>query len=490
VPRTGLWLRVFVGLLLAVIPPLLILVGTLLLTRALLDGADPDVVAVLVIIAAIVWAAILAIVYTRTLADDIRSLVALARRGQAPEELEAGSPYAQLAAALEDRNRQVASLARQSGLVQIDDDPRRVAGDLVATVRDVLEDATWRLAILATDSTERLVPGIYRAAGETPASEPIGELEQWASVTGSELPARRIEGPWGGFTVVDVSARQGLSAILYAPWEGRSDPSPANLDLLRLVGQHAATALEHSLLYAKVRSQADELVRLSAIQSDFLRGVTHDLQTPLTSIGALATELRANERVPAEARMDLDTIAHQADRLRRMVAQLLVASRLEAGALAARQEVFAVTPLVERTWAALRANRPFELMIEGRPHLAVGDPDRLEQVLWAVLDNAVKYSPPGTPIEVTIAPRQRVLDVSVHDHGTGMDSETLERAFEQFFRSADARRRAPDGSGVGLYAARGLMEAMGGWMTASSTLGSGTVMTIGVPAEPSDGALE
>jgi two-component system sensor histidine kinase KdpD len=365
-----------------------------------------------------------------------------------------------------------------------------VAGDLVATVRDVLEDATWRLAILATDSTERLVPGIYRAAGETPASEPIGELEQWASVTGSELPARRIEGPWGGFTVVDVSARQGLSAILYAPWEGRSDPSPANLDLLRLVGQHAATALEHSLLYAKVRSQADELVRLSAIQSDFLRGVTHDLQTPLTSIGALATELRANERVPAEARMDLDTIAHQADRLRRMVAQLLVASRLEAGALAARQEVFAVTPLVERTWAALRANRPFELMIEGRPHLAVGDPDRLEQVLWAVLDNAVKYSPPGTPIEVTIAPRQRVLDVSVHDHGTGMDSETLERAFEQFFRSADARRRAPDGSGVGLYAARGLMEAMGGWMTASSTLGSGTVMTIGVPAEPSDGALE
>jgi signal transduction histidine kinase len=102
----------------------------------------------------------------------------------------------------------------------------------------------------------------------------------------------------------------------------------------------------------------------------------------------------------------------------------------------------------------------------------------------------VKYSPPGTPVEVTIAPRQGILDVSVRDHGTGMDTETLERAFEQFFRSTDARRLAPDGSGVGLYAARGLMEAMGGWMTASSTLGSGTVMTMGLPAEPSDGAGE
>jgi signal transduction histidine kinase len=486
VPRTGLWLRVFVGLLLAVIPPLLVLVGALLLRRSVLDDADPNVVAVLVVVAAIVWAAILAIVYTRTLADDVRSLVALAQRGQAAEGLEAGSAYAQLAAALEDRNRRVASLARQSGLVPIDDDPRRVVGDLVATVRDVLDDPTWRLAILATDGTELLAPGSHGATGEQPAA-PIGELERWASVTGSELPARHAEGPWGAFTIVDVSARQGLRAMLYAPWEGRARPSPAELDLLRLVGQHAATALEHSLLYARVRAQADELARLSVIQADFLRGVTHDLQTPLTSIGALSTELRANERVPGEARDDLDTITHQADRLRRMVGQLLVASRLEAGVLSAQQEVFAVRPLVERTWAALRADRPFELVVEGLPHLAVGDPDRLEQVLWALLDNAVKYSPAGSPIHVSIRPADDRLEIVVHDQGAGMDDSTRGRAFEQFFRSPDARRLAPDGSGVGLYAARGLMEAMGGSIDAASHLGSGTAMTIRIPAEPSAG---
>ena len=489
-PRTGLWLRVFVGLLLAVLPPILFLVAALLLAESMFRGTDPNLVAVFVVVATIVWAAILGIVYTRTLAEDVRSLVALAARGKAAGEGESGGAYEQLAGALEERNRQVALLARQSGLVPIDDDPRSVVSGIVATVRQVLEDPTWRLAVVACDSRELLPTGVYRVSGEEPEIEPVGELEQWASVTGTDLPARHVEGPWGAFTVVDVSVGERLSAILYAPWEGRSAPSPAELNLLRLVGQHAATALEHSLLYAKVRSQADELARLSAIQVDFLRGVTHDLQTPLTSIGALATELRANEEMPDAARTDLDTITHQADRLRRMVGQLLVASRLEAGALTPQQEVFAVTPLIERTWSALRADRPFELSVDGRPHLAVGDPDRLEQVLWAVLDNAVKYSPPGSPVAVTIRPADEQLEVAVRDHGTGMDDATRERAFEQFYRSADARRLAPDGSGVGLYAARGLMEAMGGGITADAQLGSGTVITLRIPAEPSESAAE
>lgn len=484
-PRTGLWLRVFIGLLFAVLPPILMLVAALLLTGTLFRGTDPNVVAVLVVVAAIAWAAILGIVYTRVLADDIRFLVALAQRGEHAEDVEAGTAYATLATALGERNRQVALLARQSGLVPIDDDPQSVATRLVTTVRDVLGDSTWRLAVLSVDAPDLLEPATYRGNGEEPVSEPLGEMERWASVTDTARPARHLEGPWGGFMVVDVSARQGLRAILFAPWEGRSNPSPADLDLLRLVGHHAATALEHSLLYARVRAQADELARLSAIQSDFLRGVTHDLQTPLTSIGAVATELKANEGMPAEARVDLDTIAHQADRLRRMVGQLLVASRLEAGALTAQQEVFGVQPLIERTWTALRADRPFELKTEGRPHLAIGDADRLEQVLWAVLDNAVKYSPQGSPIAVTVKAGGDQLEVAVTDHGAGMNEETLARAFEQFFRSADARRLAPDGSGVGLYAAGGLVDAMGGSIRAASRLGGGTTVTINLPAEPS-----
>ena len=127
------------------------------------------------------------------------------------------------------------------------------------------------------------------------------------------------------------------------------------------MGQHASTALEHSLLYAQVQAQADELQRMARVQADFLRGVTHDLQTPLTSIAALATEIRADGRLADQARQDLDSITHQAERLRRMVSQLLVASRVEAGVVTTQQEVFAVEPLVQRTWDALRADRLFEL---------------------------------------------------------------------------------------------------------------------------------
>ncbi len=160
-----------------------------------------------------------------------------------------------------------------------------------------------------------------------------------------------------------------------------------------------------------------------------------------------------------------------------MVSQLLVASRLEAGAVNPVQEVFAVRPLIERTWRALRADRPFELVVDGPSQLAIGDPDRVEQVLWAVLDNAVKYSPAGSAVGVSVEPDGDRMSIAVRDSGTGMDATTRERAFEQFYRSADARRLAPDGSGIGLYAARGLMQAMGGDdHDLDSQLGSGTTV--------------
>lgn len=489
-PRGGLWLRVFVGLLLAVVPPLLMLAGVLLLDESVLREANPDLVAVLVVMGAIAWAAILAVVFTGGMADEFRSFLSLAQRGEQREASDSGDAYRQLASSLDERNRQVATLAQQASMIPIDDEPRAVVGSLVSAVRVVMRDPTWRCAVLATDNEELLPIGVYQAKEDEQHPEPIGELERWASVSGSDLPARHVEGPWGAFAVADVAVSDRLSAILYAPWEGRLDPSPAEIDLLRLVGQHAGTALEHSLLYAQVRGQADELNRLATVQADFLRGVTHDLQTPLTSIGALATELRADAQLPEVARADLESIAHQAERLRRMVSQLLVASRLEAGVFTPQQEVFAVPPLVERTWAALRTDRPFELTVEGAPHLAVADPDRLEQVLWALLDNAVKYSPAGSPISVHIGPEEGRLVITVRDQGAGMDETTRDRAFEQFYRSDQARRLAPDGSGVGLYAANGLMRAMGGEIEIDSRLGGGTAIVLRVPAEPTEAGSE
>jgi two-component system sensor histidine kinase KdpD len=494
--------RLFIALLVVALPPLVafaalgVFAGEWLADRGFGAGTQLLIGAAVTV----AWAALVAIAGGRVMAGEARSMLELAERGT-PAEVERiealSDAQRRLAATLEERNRQIASLARTVRSVPIFEDAAGVARSMAEAARQLSGDPTWVLAVLRGPDEQALPPGVY-AAGADAAIEPVGDVHRWASTAEVDADgahgARHAIGPWGAFVIVDVAAGEELRAILLAPWEGRPAPSPAELALLSLLGQHAATAVEHALLYSRLRAQADELNRMAAVQADFLRGVTHDLQTPLTSIRALASELGSAAGTDASARADLDTIAHQADRLRRMVGQLLAVSRLEAGALTPSTEVFRAEPLVRRVWDALRADRPFTSVQEGEEHLVVGDPDRLEQVLWAVLDNAVKYSPAGSPIAVRLGSERAgeglraVIEVS--DEGAGMDATTLERAFEQFYRAADAGRLAPDGSGVGLYAARGLVRAMGGDIGLESKLGAGTVVRITMPAESADEVTE
>ncbi|MEA2650873.1 MAG: two-component system, OmpR family, sensor kinase [Chloroflexota bacterium] len=488
--RASLPVRVFIGLVLAVVPVLLLGIGAEVLSRTLLSTLSAGLVSIGLLVVVLGWCLVLAVVYVRSLSSEASGMITLARRGgtaptDGPES--SGNAVGQLATALEERNRQVATLAADMKSAPITGDPRDVAAHIVSSARRLTGDPTWVLAVVRTNAPELLSSGVYHAESSDPIAE-IGESERWAST--AEAPgmpqarASKIDGPWGAFLVVDVVTGGDLVAMLTAPWEGRPQPSTADRDLLSLLAQHAGTQLEHALLYATVRQQAEALDRMAGIQSDFLRGVSHDLQTPLTSIRALAVELQAEAGISETARDDLDVISHQADRLRRMVTQLLVVSRLEAGVLTPRQEILAVRPLVERTWRALRADRPFSIETSGSAQLVVADPDRLEQVLWALLDNAAKYSHPGAPISVRIQPAgAETMEVRISDEGTGMDSSSLSHAFEQFYRADHARKLVPDGSGVGLYAARGLVKAMGGEIAIESTLGRGTTVAITLPAE-------
>ena len=480
------------------LPPLIALAVILALAPEFVSAVGRGIVLLIVAIGAAIWAAVVAVIGSRAITRDISGLVELAERGAPQADVPADElPAAQrrLASTLDERNRQIASLASQFGAMPIAGTAVEVAASIVSTARRVTGDPTWHLAVFRAAGDELLPEGVY---GDDPsaASEPLGDLHRWAVSaeapgSGTDARSRNVEGPWGAFVVVDCSAGDELSAVLLALWEGRAAPTQSDLDLFGLLGMQAATAIDHALLYARVRSQADELNRMAAIQSDFLRGVTHDLQTPLTSIRALAAELRQSSVLDDAARADLDTIAHQADRLRRMVSQLLVASRLEVGAMTPAQDIFRIEPVVRQTWDALRADREFEIQDDGPAVLAVADSDRLEQVLWAVLDNAVKYSPAGSKISVRLsavssqegALEQLTAQIDVTDDGAGMNEPTRTHAFEQFYRSADARRLAPDGSGVGLYAARGLMRAMGGDIELASRLGVGTTVTLTLPGE-------
>lgn len=494
-------LRIFALIAIVALPALAVLALVLVLADRWVAEVGVSVALLVLGFGTLLWAAIVAVVGARSVTRDLQGVVALAERGAAavPElgdsEADADLSAAQrrLRLALEERNQQISILAADVAATPITGGPAEVAAQVVTVARQVTRDPTWLLVVLKAGDPGLLPSGVYDGDPESPP-RPLGELEQWAAVSGEadRHGPRQLVGPWGAVMAVNAAAGEELNALLLAPWEGRPEPTPAERDLLSLIAQIAATAIEHSLLYARLRAQADELNRMAAVQSDFLRGITHDLQTPLTSIRALAAELASTEALSHAAQSDLVTIAHQADRMRRMVGQLLAVSRLEAGALESRQEIFRAEPLVRRTWDALRdVNHRFSLSSEGDTHLVVGDPDRYEQVLWALLDNAVKYAPPGTEVRVRLAGRAAddrglVSELAVTDEGPGIPPDEQARAFDQFFRGEDARRMVPGGSGIGLYAARGLVEAMHGRLGLESAPGAGTTLRVTLPAERAD----
>ncbi len=170
----------------------------------------------------------------------------------------------------------------------------------------------------------------------------------------------------------------------------------------------------------------------------------------------------------------LEIITEQADRLSRMVRQLLTVSRIESGALRSRLEVFAPVPRVRRTWEALGATEiPFTLEDRSEGWLALGDRDQLDQVLWALLDNAVGYGG-RTPIDVTVALDPATKDLLVTDRRRrtrASRDEDRERLFGRFERGSG--RPSGEGSGLGLYASRALCRAMGGDLELDTQPGRG-----------------
>jgi len=254
----------------------------------------------------------------------------------------------------------------------------------------------------------------------------------------------------------------------------------ADQDLFELFAIEISAAIRNAQLYAHVESQNRRLVELDEAKDDFLRGISHNLQTPLASIRGYAQQLAAES---PDRRLGI--ITEQTDRLSRMVRQLLAVSRIESGALRPRQEVFAPAPRVRRTWEALgAADVAFTLEDRSAGWLAVADPDQLDQVLWAVLDNAVGYGG-RTPVQALVAtdgPGGRVT-ITVEDGGAGIAEADRERLFRRFARGAE--RPTGEGSGLGLYVSRELCRAMGGELelAPAGRAGTGAAFTISLPGE-------
>jgi two-component system sensor histidine kinase VicK len=257
----------------------------------------------------------------------------------------------------------------------------------------------------------------------------------------------------------------------------------ADQDLLELFASEVAIAIRNGQLFAQVEAQNSQLLELDAAKDDFLRGVSHNLQTPLTSIRAYSDQL-ARDRPDRR----LGIIGEQTDRLSRMVRQLLTVTRLESGALKPRGEVVALAHPIRRAWEALAAEVPFTVDDRSAGWLAVADVDQLDQVLWALLDNALKYGE-RSPIAVEIVPvpDQGRLRLTISDLGQGVAEMDRARLFRRFERGAE--RTADDGSGLGLYVSRELCRAMDGDLVLEPQVaGRGASFSVFLPGEPPEDA--
>ena len=260
---------------------------------------------------------------------------------------------------------------------------------------------------------------------------------------------------------------------------------PADQDLLELYASEVAVAIRNLELFEQVERQAQQLMELDRAKDEFLRGISHNLQTPLTSIRGYAEQM-STERPDNR----LAIIVEQSERLHRIVRQLVSVSRLESGTLKSATEVLALAPRVRRAWDALgNASVPFDLQDDAAGWLAIADPDQLDQVLWALLDNSARYTA-GAAIHARVAPRpaEGRLAVTIADDGPGVRPEDRERIFERYERGAAGA--SAEGTGLGLYVSRSLCRAMGGDLVLepAGTGGGGAAFTVLVPGEPPEQA--
>src|SRR5690348_13137954 len=229
-----------------------------------------------------------------------------------------------------------------------------------------------------------------------------------------------------------------------------------------------------------------ELRHLEAVRRDFVANVSHELKTPLTSIAGYAETLATEANAGTQTERFAQIILNNAKRMQRLVDDLLDLSRIESGRWQPTPARVDVVSLAGDTWATFADNArerrvEFSATATGSRELTA-DPDALREVLTNLFDNALRHTPPGGRITVSMDPAPGGVTLAVADTGSGIAPEHLPRIFERFYRADPGRSREEGGTGLGLSIVKHLVEAHGGRVEARSSLGRGTTIRIFFPA--------
>lgn len=231
------------------------------------------------------------------------------------------------------------------------------------------------------------------------------------------------------------------------------------------------------------------LKELEKIRQDFVANVSHELRTPLTTIKAYAETLLDNPLKEEVASRFVSVIKKHADRLSKIVEDLLLLSKIEARGFQIEREILPVDDLIRDAFDLVKeqADRKKIVLSTGRlsPHLAVeADRNYIEQVLINLLDNAIKYAPEGGTILLSVTEKETEIEFSVRDNGIGIPKEDLPRIFERFYRVDKGRSQEQKGTGLGLSIVKHIVQGHGGKVWAESEIGKGSTFYFTLPQPP------
>jgi two-component system, OmpR family, sensor histidine kinase KdpD len=333
-------------------------------------------------------------------------------------------------------------------------------------------DAPWSLAAWVA---ERHAVAAERLDGTKWVGE-IGTVDDPLRWPPAETEIRTL--------LVPLMVRERIVGVLHVVHSQAFVLDPSRAQFLSALSYYAALGVERVALVAEAE-RAEAFRQADALKAALIAGLSHDLRTPLTTIKVLAHRLR--EIGSDEAR----SIEDEADRLNRLVADLLDLSRLNAGAMPIRPELNTAEDLIgaalHHTSGVLSNRRVIVAEAEhDGDHVLVGRFDFVQALrsLVNLLENADKYSPPAEPIELAVSRNGNALALEVADRGPGVADAERERIFEPFYRAPGA---LPDvgGAGLGLTIARRLAQEQGGTVEYRPRRGGGSVFTLRLPAASS-----
>jgi len=285
-----------------------------------------------------------------------------------------------------------------------------------------------------------------------------------------------------------ITARGTVGVLGNKPLDPQNRLSQDQRTLMEGVVNLAALAIERAA-FAEKAAQSEMLRNTEKLQTALLSSISHELRTPLSTITGVLTSLGESARAAPQNQLDpqtslelIDSATQESQRLNHLVENLLDMTRLEAGALHLNREMVDMRELIHTVLESTPdryCDHPVHVQEPAQLPLISVDDVLIGQVLTNLLDNACKYSPPGSPIEILVSANKTHMEVAVKDCGVGIPEEDLDRIFDKFYRVQ--RQDTIAGTGLGLSICKGIIEAHGGNIWAKNNPDGGATITFRLP---------